>query len=251
MVSGLGSVDAVFLDFAKAFDKVSKAHLLYKLECYGIKGQILNWLRDFLTSRKQRLVIEGQASHWLSVTSRVPQGSILAWAFAVPCMHQRSSLLSNSCNSYLFADDTVLHRHIENRSDCDLLQEDLTSASDWCKSWLVTLKTEKCEVLHITRKKDPIICQYSLNNILLPEVDHHKHLGLWLEPPLSWDYHINSICAKANKVLGLIKRTFGYSNKTGVKTAFKALVIPILEYACPVWNPSLVKYTKAIEAIHR
>ena len=55
----------------------------------------------------------------------------------------------------------------------------------------------------------------------------------------------------ANKALGLIKRTFGYSNKTGIKTAFKALVIPILEYACPVWNPYLVKHTKAIEAIQR
>ena len=57
----LASVDAVFLDFAKAFDKVSHAHL-YKLECYGIKDQILNWLRDFLTPRKRRVVIEGQAS---------------------------------------------------------------------------------------------------------------------------------------------------------------------------------------------
>ena len=74
---------------------------------------------------------------------------------------------------------------------------------------------------------------------------------LWLESSLSWDYHINSICAKANKVLGLIKRTFGFSNKTGIKTAFKALVIPILEYACPVWNPYLVKHIQAIEAIQR
>ena len=64
----------LLLDFAKAFDKVSHAHLLYKLECYGIKGQILTWLRDFLTSRKQRVVIEGQASDWLNVTSGVPQG---------------------------------------------------------------------------------------------------------------------------------------------------------------------------------
>ena len=82
---------------------------------------------------------------------------------------------SVTCNSDLFA---VLHRHIENRSDCDLLQEDLTSASEWCKSWLVTLKTEKCEVLHIIRKNDPARCQYLLSSILLPEVDHHKHLGL-------------------------------------------------------------------------
>ena len=243
----LGSIDAVFLDFAKAFDKVSHAHLLYKLECNGIKGQILTWLRDFLTSRKQRVVIEGQASDWLNLTSGVPQGSILGPLLFLVYINDLP--YSVTCNADSFADDTVLHRHIANGSDCDLLQEDLTSASDWCKSWLVTLKTQKCEVLHISRKNDPVRYQYSLNHILLPEVDHHKHLGLWLTPSLSWDYHINSICAKANKVLGLIKRTFGYSNKTGIKTAFKALVIPILEYACPVWNPYLVKHTKAIEAI--
>ena len=115
-------------------------------------------------------VIDGQASEWLSVTSGVPQGSII-----VPLLflaYINSPPHSVTCNSGLFADDTVLHRLIDNRSDCDLLQMDLSSASEWCKSWLVTLKTEKCEVLHITRKKDPIRCQYSLNNILLPKVDH-------------------------------------------------------------------------------
>ena len=70
------SVDVIFLDFAKAFDKVSHAHLLIKLQRYGIKGQILNWIRDFLTFRKQRVVIEGHSSDWSNVTSGVPQGSI-------------------------------------------------------------------------------------------------------------------------------------------------------------------------------
>ena len=130
----------------------------------------------FLTSRKQRVLIEGQASDWLSVTSGVPQGSILGPLLFLAYVNDLP--YSVTCNSDLFADDTVLHRHIENRSDYNLLQEDLTSASEWCKSCLVTLKTEKCEVLHMTRKNDPIRCQYSLNNILLPEVDHHKHLGL-------------------------------------------------------------------------
>lgn len=192
---------------------------------------------------------DSQASDWLSVTSGVPQGSILGPLLFLVYINDLP--YSVTCNSDLFADDTVLHRHIRNRPDCDLLQGDLSSASEWRKSWLVTLKNEKGEVLHITWKKDPIRCQYSLNDMLLPKVDHHKHLGLWLESCLSCYYHINSICAIANRVLGLIKRTFGYSNKTGIKTVFKALVLPILEYACPVWNPYLVKHIKAIEAIQR
>ena len=108
-------------------------------------------------------------------------------------------------------------------------------------------------VLSFCRNQQVVMRQTTNNMFLEREASDKKEYSylLWLESSLSWDYHINSICAKANKVLGLIKRTFGYSNKTGIKTAFKALVIPILEYACPVWNPYLVKHTKAIEAIQR
>ena len=72
-----------------------------------------------------------------------------------------------------------------------------------------------------------------------------------MESSLSWDHHISSICAKANMVLGLIRRPFGSSNAVGIATAFKALVRPILEYACPVWSPYLVKHIHAIESIQR
>ena len=96
-------------------------------------------VKDFLTSRKQRVVIEGQASDWLSVTSGVSHGSILGPLLFLAYINDL--LYSVTCNSDLFADDTVLHRVINNRSDCELLQEDLSPASKWCKSWLVTLKT--------------------------------------------------------------------------------------------------------------
>ena len=88
----------------------------------------------------------------------------------------------------------------------------------------------------------------------LSAVDHHKHLGVWLESSLSWDCHINYICAKANKILGLIRRTFGPNNSEGVSTAYKTLVRPILEYGCQVWNPVLSeahqKYRVDTDASH-
>ena len=70
-------MDAIFLDFAKAFDKVSHSHLLLKLQHHGIKDQLLDWITDFLTTRRQRVVIHGHSSGWSEVTSGVPQGSIL------------------------------------------------------------------------------------------------------------------------------------------------------------------------------
>lgn len=77
-------------------------------------------------------MLEGQASDWLSDTSGEPQGSILGPLLFLAYINDL--LYSVTCNSDLLGDDTVLHRLVENRSDCHLLQDDLSSASEWCKS---------------------------------------------------------------------------------------------------------------------
>ena len=67
------STQCIFLDLEKAFDSVSHPRLLLKLESLGITGDILIWLKTFLTSRRQHVVVNGKFSSWLSVTSGVPR----------------------------------------------------------------------------------------------------------------------------------------------------------------------------------
>ena len=67
----------IYLDMAKAFDKVPHEKLLYKLEMVGVRGQLLAWFRRYLPNRRHRTVIEGYASDWRYVPSGVPQGSVI------------------------------------------------------------------------------------------------------------------------------------------------------------------------------
>lgn len=67
------TVDTVYLDFAKAFDKISHAHLINKLGHFGIGGYVVNWISEWLRNRAQRVVLDGDSSQWMSVTSGVPQ----------------------------------------------------------------------------------------------------------------------------------------------------------------------------------
>ena len=69
-------IDAILLDFSKAFDKVSHRRLLYKLDRYGVRGQTLTWISAFLSGCSQRVVCEGYTPPSAAVISGVPQGTV-------------------------------------------------------------------------------------------------------------------------------------------------------------------------------
>ena len=72
-----GQVDVIVLDFAKAFDSIPHERMLLKARHYGIRGKLNEWLRDFLSDRWQRVVINGSCSEWSNVSSGIPQGAVL------------------------------------------------------------------------------------------------------------------------------------------------------------------------------
>ena len=76
-------VKAVFLDISKAFDKVWHKGLIYKLKQNGMSGKLLNLIIDFLSNRKQRIVLNGKHSSWTNIEAGVPQDSILGSLFSL------------------------------------------------------------------------------------------------------------------------------------------------------------------------
>ena len=102
-------VDVIYLDFQKAFDKVPHQRLILKLKSHGMGNSITNWIEQWLTDRKQMIVVDGEVSRtWKSVLSGVPQGSVLG---PILCLVYINDLEEGVKGSILkFSDDTKLFR---------------------------------------------------------------------------------------------------------------------------------------------
>ena len=145
---GAGAIDAVFLDFSKAFDSVPHNELLYKLWRIGITGNLWQWFREYLSERKHFVHIDGSSSGLLPVKSGVPQGSILGpLLFLVYVNDLPECITYASCR--LFADDAKLLKSISSVNDCLQLQHDLSSLDTWCSTWNLRLNEHKCTHLRL------------------------------------------------------------------------------------------------------
>lgn len=245
-------VDAVYFDFAKAFDTVPHKRLLTKLKSYGITGNIYSWIENFLANRKQRVVINGNASDWSNVISGIPQGSILGPILFIIYINDLPEIVDSTCR--LFADDTKLYKVINNNTDQTSLQDDINSFCNWSKDWLLRFNVNKCKVLHIGNKEYDFTYQMfdkqdNYSDIVM--ADTEKDLGIHFTNTLSFDKHINTIVNKANSIIGLVKRNFTFMDKSTFTQLYKALIRPHLDYGNIIWYPTTKKNKQIVENVQR
>lgn len=245
-------VDAIFLDFRKAFDCVPHKRLLMKLEKLGISGNILKWIADFLTERNQRVIINGVSSEWTEVTSGVPQGSVLGPLLFIMYVNDLPVEVDSFCK--LFADDAKLYRDLQNLQDFEAVQDDLNNLCQWTIKWLMFFNIDKCKVMHIGKDNPNFEYEMSDNQGVtknLTSVEYEKDLGIHFQDNLKFDRHISLTVNRANRLVGLIKRAFSFLNKETLLTLYKTLIRPILDYGNTVWFPTLKKDIRAIENVQR
>ena len=198
-------IDAVLLDFSKAFDKVDHEGLLLKLEHLGIRGPLLNWTRSFLIDRTQRVVVDGKESTPSNVQSGVPQGTVLGPLFFLVYINDISKGLSKGTKLNLFADDSLLYRIIRSAEDILILQKDLNTLQFWEKKCKMEFHPGKCQLLRITNKIKPLIATYTIHNTPISETDSAKYLGVVIDSHLHWRYQYSSMIKKCNSTLAFFK----------------------------------------------
>ena len=237
--------DTIYTDFSKAFDSVPHERLLKKIEAYGIKGNVLAWIRNFLTSRKQRVVLGCKKSDWQDVTSGIPQGSVLGPILFTIFINDMPDIVESSMK--LFADDAKIFKAIESFEDISVIQDDIDNLLKWSTIWQLPLNLKKCKCVHYG-KNNPCH-QFSIGGQCLSEDLTEKDVGVTFDSSLEFRQHIKSMISKANQRVGLIKRSFSHLDIKSVKLLYKSLVRPILEYCSVIWNPIFKTDANEIEKV--
>jgi ribonuclease P/MRP protein subunit RPP40 len=193
--------------------------------------------------------VDGFTSDELPVLSGVPQGSVIGPCLFLAYINDLPESIKSK--SRLFADDTIVYLTVKSSLDSQSLQSDLHSLEAWEKDWSMEFNPDKCEVLRITRKKKPIIYNYTLHNTALKTTEAAKYLGVTLSKDLSWSKHIDNITSKANNSLRFIKRNVKTNNNKVKETAYNTYVRPQLEYCSSIWHPWQRSLTYKIERVQR
>ena len=224
---------------SKAFDKVWHEGLVFKLKQNGIDGNLLNLLRNYLSNRKQRVVINGQESNWADIQAGVPQGSVLGPLLFLVYIND----LEEGIKSYVkfFADDTSLFSVVHDPFvSADELNHDLDLINKWAHQWKMCFNPDPNkqaeEILFSNKTKSPDHPLLFFNNIEVKRVDDHKHLGLILDSKLTFSKHIKEKISTARKGIGIIKHLSPHLPLKSRDQIFKMHIRPHLDYCDSIYH---------------
>ena len=169
---------------------------------------LLRWICDYLTGREHCVVLNGVTSRPQPVPSGVPQRSVLGpFLFTLYINDLADLQLSEGSKLVAYAVDLLLYKPVESYADYNRVQ-DVTTIDYWMSHNSLTLNATKCKHMVITRSRSHQCPQLFLAGQPLECVQSYKYLGVIITSNLSWSEHIQSICNKSRKLVGLLYRQF-------------------------------------------
>lgn len=245
-------MDVVYIDFAKAFDKVDFMVTLRKLNELGISGRVGRWIYSFLTHRSQTVMVNRARSQPMEVKSGVPQGSVLGPMLFLILIGDIDQGIARAFLSS-FADDTRIGCQISTVEDAAALQSDLNTVYLWTDMNNMELHGDKFELLRYGSDQEiQSLTQYHSNTgSVIKEKDNVRDLGVIMSKDATFKQHIQTAVVEAKKQCSWIFRTFNTRQITPMLTLWKSLVQCKLDYCSQLWCPLEKGDIQSVEMVQR
>ena len=250
-INNKAQLDVIMTDCARAFDKVDHGILVDRLSGLGLSGGACMFVKSYLSNRSQQVKVGRGLSERYAAVSGVPQGSNLGpllFAFFINTLPASARF----SDSLLFADDFKILKYVSTPEDCQQLQSDLNSVTEWLGDNRMPLNVDKCQVITFTRKVNCVDYNYTIDNSILQRKNECCDLGVHLQTNLKFNKHYNSMVNKAYRALGFIIRNAGSFKKIdSIIILYNAWVRPHLEYASVIWAPQAEQNKNMIEKVQK
>ena len=249
-------VDIIFFDFSKAFDVVSHDILILKLYDLGIRGQVLQWISDFLIGRTMQVEVSGIQSAPRQVLSGVPQGSVLGPVLFLIYVNNIANSLSSQYK--VFADDIKMYCTIPYSSPAaysaasSVCQSDIDKLHAVGSSWGLSMNSSKCVVMRFKGRGINLPPpHYMLNQEQLEVVSSHRDLGVVVDSDLKFHSHARETAHKAGGLAYNLLRATVCRSPDFMISLFVTHVRPIIDYCSSVWNYGYHGNTRILETVQR
>ena len=243
----------LFLDLKKAFDTVNIDILLQKLFLYGIRGNALLWFRSYLSTRTQSVKYYNIISSSKPVTIGVPQGSILGPLLFILYINDMPNLLQ-SAFPIIFADDTTLFISGKNiEVVLETFKNELVNLVEWFRANKLSLNLNKTQYMLFTTSPGVRLKEinFEVNGNVIARVKKTKFLGVYIDEKLSWLDHIDHICLKIRKSLGVIRKASRILDTDTLINLYYTMLYPYISYCHLVWGKAAAVHLKRISNLQK
>jgi len=242
------TVGCIMMDLSKAFDSIPHGLLVSKLSAYGVSKRSCNFIKCYLSGRKQRVKLAASKSRWLCLERGVPQGSLTGPVLFNIFLNDLLLLLKEKCQIYNYADDNSLaFFHNDPQVVKSRLENASESALQWFNQNFMEANPSKFQAIVLSKTNSDI--EFNIDGNAIKPMKCVKLLGVHLDDQLSFSSHVNELyvkCSRQISAMGRLSKALDVKCKQKILDAF---VLSNFNYCNAIYHFCSTRDSRKIEKL--